>query len=127
MQRTVLINGLDFTDCFDPRYSVTYPKVQGQNAGLMLNGTYTDDIIAQRGRFSMPTGPVPEARLQQLLQVLTSDDYVTVYIYDPRDGTFRTGVMRVEIDEMEHLGTGSAGREYWNGPTVTFEDRFDIG
>ena len=52
MQRTVLINGLDFTDCFDPRYSVTYPRVQGQNAGLMLSGTYTDVIIAQRGRFS---------------------------------------------------------------------------
>ena len=49
MSKTIKINDVDFTSMFTPvGYSVGYKSIQGNNGGLMLDGSYTEDEIAQK-------------------------------------------------------------------------------
>lgn len=127
-QKRIEINGKDFTDWFAPYdESVSYIKVKGQNEGLMLDGSYTEDVIAIKAVFSRKTQPMPEETLNTLLQTLLSGIYARVSYFDPRKNAYRYNVvMQYEITETVHRGTGSDGKEYWTGLTVTFTDRFSM-
>lgn len=124
-QKTIMINGVDHTSDFPPRgESINYIKVQGQNEGLMLNGAYTEDILATKAVWSSPVMPLSEARLSALLWDIKQDTYATVYFFDANINAYRTAVMRWELSgQNQHKGTGSNGVEYWAGMTVTFTER----
>lgn len=126
-RKTIQINGTDYTTYFPPAgYIVTYIKVTGSNEGTMLDGSDTEDTIAVKAVVSSPLMPLTEAQQSTLLQDLLSDDYATVYYFDPRKNAYRTAVMRYEIDSMQHRGTGANAEEYWTGLAVTFTDRFNM-
>lgn len=127
-RKTIQINGTDYTDYFPPEgYKVQYTKVTGQNEGLMLDGSYTEDILAIKAVVSSPLMPLTEAQQSKLLQDLLSEDYATVYYFDPRRNAYRSAVMQYEIEASKHRGTGADGKEYWTGMAVTFTDRFNMG
>lgn len=123
--KTIMINGVDHTDDFPPRgATVNYIKVKGQNEGLMLDGTYTEDILAIKAVWSSPVMPLPEDRLSALLRDIKSDTYVTFNYFDPDQNAYRSAIMRWEISgDNRHKGSGSDNNEYWSGMTVTFTEK----
>lgn len=124
-QKTIQINGTDYTAYFPPSgYEVTYEKVSGQNEGLMLDGSYEEDILAIKAVVSSPLMPLTEEQQSNFLQNVLSDDYATVYYFDPRMNAYRSAVMRYEVGTTKHRGTGADENEYWTGLTVKFTDRF---
>lgn len=126
-RKTMQVNGTDYTSFFPPSgYEVSYIKVKGNNEGTMLNGAYTEDIIAIKAVVSSPLMPLTEAQQSQFIQDVLSDDYASVYYFDPRKNTYRTAVMQYEIKPMKHRGTGADNNEYWTGLAVTFTDRFKM-
>lgn len=126
-QKTIQINGTDYTAYFPPAgYEVSYEKVTGQNEGLMLDGSYEEDILAIKAVVSSPLMPLTEKQQGDILSDIMSDDYATVYYFDPRKNAYRSAVMRYEIGTTKHRGTGANGNEYWTGLTVKFTDRFNM-
>lgn len=124
--KTIQINGVDFTSLFPPRgMTVNYQKVVGDNAGQMLDGSYTEDTIAVKAVVSSPLMPLTEEQQADFLQTLYSSDYASVYYFDPRKNAYRTAVMMYEIQQMKFKGTGGTGLDFWTGLAVTFTDRFD--
>ena len=125
-RKTIQINGTDFTAYFpEAGYQVNYIKESGTNEGLMLDGSYTEDVIAVKAVVSSPLLPLTEEHQSSFLQTLYSDDYAGVYYFDPRKNDYRSAVMRYEINPMKHRGNGTDGNEYWTGLAVTFTDRFN--
>ena len=126
-RKTIQINGTDYTNLFPPAgYEVSYAKITGNNEGTMLNGAYTEDTIAIKAVVSSPLIPLTEAQQSGFIQNLLSNDYATVYYFDPRKNAYRTAVMQYNISTTKHRGTGADGNEYWTGITVTFADRYNM-
>ena len=47
MRKTIKINNVDFTAYFTPvGYKVAHKKIKGPNEGYMLDGSFTEDILA---------------------------------------------------------------------------------
>lgn len=125
-RKTIQINGVDCTAMFPPSgYAVNYLKVTGQNEGTMLDGSTTEDIIALKAEVSSPLMPLTEDQQSEFLQNLLSDDYASVYYFDPRKKAYRTAVMLWEVSPTKHRGTGADQNEYWSGLSVRFTDRFN--
>lgn len=120
------INGTDYTSLLPAEgYSVRYQKVEGRNAGTMLSGAYTEDVIAVKAVLTVPLLPMTEEQQSALLTSLYSDDYATVYYYDPRKANYRQAVMRYETQDANSRGLTVGRSEYWTGQQLTFEDRFN--
>ena len=92
----------------------------------MLDGSYEEDILAIKAVVSSPLMPLTEEQQSSILSDILSDDYATVYYFDPRKNAYRSAVMRYEIGTTRHRGSGANGTEYWTGLTVKFTDRFNM-
>ena len=125
--KVIQINGTDYTDFFPKRgYTVLYSKVHGNNEGLMLDGSYTEDTLAVKATVSSVFMPLTEEQQSAFLADLFSDDYATVYYFDPKKNAYRTAVMIYEVAEVKYKGASITGDEYWTGLAVTFTDRFGM-
>lgn len=124
MSKTIKINGKDFTRMFTPRgYVVRYESVQGNNGGLMLDGSTTEDELAIKAVVSLPVMPLNEVDVATLLQAIYSEPYVTLYFYDPLVGGYRETLFRRSQAEQKYRGFGSDGKEYWTGPALTLTEK----
>lgn len=127
-EKTIQINGTDYTNLFPKTgYTVGYTKVHGANEGTMLDGSYTEDTIAVKAVVSSPLMPLTSAQQNAFLSDLFSDDYATVYYFDPKKNAYRTAVMLYEVEAVKYRGIGGTGNEYWTGLAVKFTDRFSMG
>lgn len=118
----VVIDGLDFSDCFNRyAYSVRYDPRDGGRGGMMQDGSKTVDILAWKEHLTLPCNLMTEARLAQL-QVACMKNYVTATVYDPalsgtRSGTFipklSGSTTRLFRDGVAWLG----------GATLTLEEK----
>ena len=126
-RKTIQINGVDFTDYFPPcGYEVDYVKVTGNNEGLMLDGSYTEDVLAIKAVVHSQLMPLTEEQQSYFLQTMQADRYASVYYFDPKKNAYRTAVMQYETDTTRHRGTGTNGSEYWTGLAVTLTDRYNM-
>ena len=126
-RKTIQLNGVDFTAFFPPEgYEVEYIKVTGSNEGTMLDGSYTEDVLAIKAVVSSPLMPLTEEQQSLFLQTIQSRDYASVYYFDPKKNAYRKPDMQYQIERMRHRGTGANGSEYWTGLAVTFTDRFNM-
>lgn len=123
MKKTIKINGIDYTDFFTPTgYSVSYQKIRGSNSGYMMDGSYTDDVLATKAVITGVCMPLNEARLSDFL-VAVADTYVDVYFYDPKLRTYRNAEMMPSDPAQKFRGTGSDLLDYWTGTVMTFTER----
>lgn len=124
MAKTLKINGIDFTGYF-PRegYSVSYESIQGSNAGLMLDGSYTEDEIAQKATVTLNCMPLNEVQLATLLAEINGTLYPMVYFFDPLLASYRTMQVRRTLTTQKYRGFGGTGVEYWTGTVVTLKER----
>lgn len=117
------INGLSFDDVFAKYgYTVSYIKRRGNNSGPMLDGSYTDDVVAVKAVVTCVCMPTNKSRLQDLLNVIT-DTYVTVYYYDPKSGAYREMTAMPSEPAYKFRGNGADLLEYWTGSTIIFTEK----
>lgn len=127
-RKTFQINGVDYTSCCPPAgYTVQYKKVDGGNSGTMLNGAFTEDTIALKAVVHLQFMPLTETQQSNILKNLLSDDYATIYYFDPHKNAYRSAVMTYEIEEAKHRGTSVDTNEYWTGLALTLTDRYNMG
>lgn len=123
MKKAIAINGQDFTSLFTPTgYTVSYIKRRGSNAGPMLDGSYTDDVLAVKAVVTCTCMPTSDAQIQPLLTLIAST-YVNVYFYDPRHGGYRTMSAMPSEPSQRFRGQGISGLAYWTGTVITFTER----
>ena len=124
MAKTIKLNNVDFTEMFTKHgYSVSYTSVQGNQGGLMKDGSYMEDELAIKASVSLPCLPLNEEQISSLLSVIYSSPYVQLYYYDPRSGGYRDIVARRNKAEQNHKGFGTDGQEYWTGTVLTLQER----
>lgn len=123
MGKTIKINGIDFTDYFTPSgYKVTHKKIEGPNKGYMLDGSYTEDILAIKAVITCTCMPLSETKLNTLLSQLYSG-VLSVYFFDPKTGGYRTANMACEPPESVDRGQGTDATEYWTGMVLVMTEK----
>lgn len=122
--KTIKINGTDYTSYFTRiGYSVAYESVQGNNAGLMLDGSYTEDELKIRTVVTLPCMPLDQEKLSDILQEVYASSYPVVEYFDPMTRSYKTAEMRREVSEQTYKGQGTNGLEYWTGTVIIFTTR----
>lgn len=122
--KRITINGTDYTDYFTRvGYSVQYESVQGNNAGQMLDGSYTEDEIKIRAIVTLPCMPLNEEQMSKILQEVYASPYHQVEYFDPKTGGYVTEEMRRSISTQTYKGHGSNDKAYWTGTVITFTTR----
>lgn len=123
MSKTISVNGVDYTDVFTPEgYTVSYIKRRGSNAGVMLDGSYIDDVLAIKAVVTCYCMPTNETQLQNLLTAI-ANEYVTLTFYDPKAGTYRSMTCMPSEPSQKFRGTGADALEYWTGTVITFTEK----
>lgn len=121
--KTVRINGINFTDIFpETGQTVNYIKRRGNASGIMLDGSYVDDVLAVKAVWSSPCMPISEAQLQQLLTTLRNA-YVELYFFDPAILAYRTMVAMPGDLSQKYRGEGTDALDYWTGTIVTLTEK----
>ena len=124
MSKTIKINDVDFTSMFTPvGYAVGYKSIQGNNGGLMLDGSYTDDEIAQKAVISLPCMPLNSSDLSTILSNIYGAEYPKIYYWDPKTEDYRAIYTRRSDTEQKFRGTGTDGKEYWTGVVITLTEK----
>ena len=122
--KRIVIDGVDYTSYFTRTgYSVVYESVQGDNAGLMLDGSYTEDELKIRAIVTLPCMPLKQDQLSDILQAVYGSPYHTVEYFDPMTRSYKQEEMRRSISEQKYRGYGADGNEYWTGTVITFTTR----
>lgn len=97
IRKDIQLNDVDCSNVFTAGYDVTYEKRRGNNAGYMLDGSHTDDVIAIKAVIKLPVLPMVENEIGDFLSLLATE-YVKVYYYDPLQKKYRT--IEAEPDEV---------------------------
>ena len=122
MSKRLWTNGVEITSALTPTgYTVSYIKRRGNNSGVMMDGSYTDDVLAVKAVVTCYCMPTKESVLQQLL-TMTANTYVTVKFYDPQRGGYRTMNAMPSEPNQTYKGTGADALEYWTGTVITFTE-----
>lgn len=123
MKKTIKINEIDYTDFFTPEgYTVSYKKIRGKNSGYMMDGSYTDDVLATKAAITCICMPLNEERLSEFLTAV-SDTYLNIYFYDPKVKKYRTAEMMPSEPAQKFRGTGADLMDYWTGTVMQFAER----
>lgn len=91
LQPLLIINDIDFSAALKAVASmtVTYEKREGNNGGMMKDGSMVVDIIAWKAVIEVETQGIASNTMQALLAEMISD-YVEVTFIDPRTNARRT-------------------------------------
>ena len=117
--KTIKINGKDCTDLFTPvGYSVQYKKIMGNNSGYMLDGSYTEDVLAWKTVINLPCMPLKEMSLGSIISSIYSKQYADVYFFDPYRNEYRDIVAIVEGINSRYRGISITGDGYWSGISI---------
>ena len=80
MRATLIIDGVDFSSFVNKYvYSVEYIKREGQNGGVMLDGSITVDVLARKAVITVETNGSWDTQLSDFLAALDNDTVVVEY------------------------------------------------
>lgn len=124
MQRTIKINGTDFTDYTPPTgYIVTPRYVQGGNAVTMQSGIRYEDEIARKSDVTMPLIPLTDAQMRTLMTTLNASATCSVYFFDPDRNGYRTMTAYRKVGDRKFRGKGANNTYYWTSREILFEEQ----
>lgn len=123
MAKPFKLNGIDMSTYFTRYgYTVAYKSIKGDLAGYMLDGSYTDDVLARKAVVTLICMPQTDAQMSILLQAIMQD-YVTLEYFDPKISGMRTATFMPSEPEQKYRGTGADGNDYWTGTKVVFTEK----
>ena len=123
MAKTIIINGVDFTEYFTSAgFVCSYEKIEGQNSGVMKNGDMLQDILAIKARGKAACMPLTDAQQANLLTTIYDSQPVLLQYFDARLGGDRTIEAYMETNETTYRGFGGTGIEFWTDLVVSFSE-----
>lgn len=122
-RKDIHINGKDFTSFFgDTGYIVRYVRVQGNNGGMMQDGTTLLDTLKYNAAVDLPTFALNEEQLAELLAEIVTD-YITLYFYSPAIKGYTTVSAIPSEPTVRYRGHGADGNAYWTGEVITLTEQ----
>ena len=118
----VIIDGVDFSDCFNRyAYSVEDIPRDGGRGGMMQDGSMTVDVLAWKELHQIGCNDLPDTRWAQLRKACAKS-YVQAIIYNPDTKATRTGIF------IPRLSASSTrlflnGVIWFGGATLTLEEK----
>lgn len=88
----------------------------------MLDGSYTEDILAVKAIITCVCMPLNEEKLSALLSEI-SGEYADVFFFDPAQNKYRTAKMLTPEPSQKFRGTGSDSVDYWTGTILNFTEK----
>lgn len=121
----LIINGIDFTALANrSSYTVEYEKRTGPNAGMMLDGSLTEDVLAIKAVISWSLNSMTAHQLNRLLaETLSAYPYVTVTYFEPRMNAPRTAEFIPTVGALSYAFTRHGADYYRDGTTLTLRER----
>lgn len=118
-----IIDGMNITSkCPSVGYYVRYDIRDGGQGGLMLDGSQTEDELAQKSVVVFPLMPMAEADLKTFLELVMPTPAHSVSYYDPWKG-YRTMTGIRSIADVNYAGVGADGNPYWKTKAITFTEK----
>lgn len=124
MQRlNIEIAGIDFTNEAQ-RYgmSVQYTKREGNNGGIMMDGSLTVDILAWKAVITLPFNPMPADKQSQLMKAV-ANSYVMVKYFDPMENKYATKEFNADFGTTHVTLFASDGARWFEGLTIVLTER----
>ena len=124
MRNPVIIDGVDFSADFN-KYgsSVRYDPREGENGGMMLDGSMMVDILAWKAVLTLPCNDLTGDRLSALLQATLKAE-ISVTFWDPRLNEQRTATfIRPELSDQTLTLQISKGVRWYSGMTLTLTEK----
>lgn len=122
----LIINGEDFSSLANQRkYVVSYEKRSGNNGGMMLDGSLTEDVLAIKAIITWTLDAMTAPKLQRLLaQVGNADSpYVIVTFFDARLNSERTAEFIPSIGEINYAFSRNSLAWFRDGIVLTLRER----
>ena len=123
MQPLLKLNGIDYSDClkkFD--YSLSYEKREGNNGGMMKDGSMTVDILAWKAVLKIATEGITAEKMAEILNHLIAD-YVEVTFYDTRTNAERTSSFIPSVLEVPAAYFKDGKVQMYNSTQITLTER----
>lgn len=122
MEMKFLINGKDYTRFFAHRnWTLEYVPVIGQNSGVMLDGSRTEDEISLNAVLTLSLMPLSESDAAEILHEVLSTTYPRLSFPDVRKGINREMKTTRTVSPITYWGDCVGGR-YWGNATITFTE-----
>ena len=124
MRNPVIIDGVDFSADFN-KYgsSVRYDPREGENGGMMLDGSMMVDILAWKAVLTLPCNDLTGDRLSALLQATLKSE-ISVTFLDTKLNAQRTATF-INPDLSDQILTlqTAAGVRWYSGMTLTLTEK----
>lgn len=122
MAKIFKINGKDYTSFFAHRnWKLEYQPVTGNNSGVMLDGSRTEDEIKVNAVLSISLMPLSEAQVSEILTEVFSTPHPMLYYYDLMQGRYREIKTTRRVSALSYYGE-CVGGDYYGGATITFTE-----
>lgn len=119
---TFKVNGVDFSPYFNNRsYNVSYSKREGNNGGMLLDGSYKPDVLAFKVTITRELNALNDVQLETVLSALVAD-VVELEFYDPRVHRDRTANFMPSLGGESFAFSRHGLQYYRDGTEVTFEE-----
>lgn len=122
MAKTIRINGTDYTSLLVPQYSYAPKKIRGPNADYMSDGSYDDDVRANKAVLTLRAQPLNSAQTQALVTAMMMT-YTSVYFWDPSISAYRTMEAMPSEPQVQYRGVNSDGADVWTVQNIIFTER----
>lgn len=117
------INGIDFSSYVEKNsYLVSYETREGNNGGMMLDGSWTNDIIAFKATVTFTIVGMTAARLAEITSACL-DQYVNLTYLDTRTNSQRTAQFMPSVGTATYAFARHGLDYFRNGMTLTFRER----
>ena len=124
MRNPVIIDGVDFSADFN-KYgsSVRYDPREGENGGMMLDGSMMVDILAWKAVLTLPCNDLTGDRLSALLQATLKAE-ISVTFLDTKLNAQRTATfINPDLSDQTLTLQTAAGVRWYNGMTLTLTEK----
>ena len=120
----LIINGVDCTEyATDYGITITYKKRKGRAAGMMLDGTEEEDVLAHKAEIVLDFIPQSREILSGFVKNLYSKKYATVRYFDLREKAYREIEAIYGEVTAKYLFQNVFGQKIWKINSVKLTER----
>ncbi|MBQ7778391.1 MAG: hypothetical protein IJ396_07730 [Oscillibacter sp.] len=124
MRNRFKIDGVDFSALVNKYgYSVHYIPREGRLGGMMLDGSYTPDVLAWKAVVELPCNDLTADDLSNLLMACMKQE-ITVEFQDTKTGAPRTAVfIKADLSPQTMNLITPAGVRWYTGMVLSIEEK----
>lgn len=123
MRLPIAIDGVDFTPYTNKNaYRVSYEKREGANSGVMLDGSKSFDLLANKAKIEWELNALTSAQLSAVLTACLKQ-YVTVTYFDTLTNAERTAEFIPDVGRQDYAFSRHDLYFFKDGITITLEER----